>query len=47
MILNFMVEPILEGFPDIFTIMCIFNGATRYYLDSKKRSHNNESTMVM
>lgn len=47
MILNFMVEPILEGFPYIFTIMCIFNGATRYYLDSKKRSHNNESTMVM
>lgn len=37
MTLNFMVEPILEGVPYMFIMMCIINGSTRYILDSTKR----------
>ena len=38
LMINFMVEPILEGMPNIFIIMCIINGITngiRYKLNSK------------
>lgn len=47
MILNFMVEPILEGVPYMFIMMCIINGTTRYTLDSSKRRLQDENIMVM
>lgn len=44
--LNFMVEPILEGVPYLFIIMCIINGATRKELNEARRSKYYESAMV-
>jgi hypothetical protein len=35
-ILNFMVEPILEGMPFMFLSFCLFNGMVRKYVDVSK-----------
>ena len=34
--LNFLVEPILQGVPYLFVMMCIINGITKKYLDCVK-----------
>lgn len=44
--LNFMVEPILEGVPYMFLMMCILNGATRKKLDYVKRRKKIEGSMA-
>ena len=46
MTINFMVEPILEGVPYMFIIMCILNGATRKELNEARRSKYYENSMV-
>lgn len=44
-LLNFMVEPILEGVPYMFLSFCLFNGMIRKYLDVCKDNNSNYSEM--
>ncbi len=37
-LLNFMVEPILEGVPRIFLLFCLFSGMVRKYFDISRKN---------